>query len=126
MKPIIIAASSIVTAALLSYAVAIVSEQRTRLVTSTVLVLLTIGVTLDITSTILMIIASSRGPFTLHGALGASSLAAMVINTILMWRHHAKCGSSALVVRWLHLYSRFAFAWWVTAYIAGGAFVALR
>jgi hypothetical protein len=43
MKPIIMAASTIVTLALVSYAVAIVNEQRRRRVTRNVLLFLTIG-----------------------------------------------------------------------------------
>jgi hypothetical protein len=126
MKPIIMAASTIVTLALISYAIAIVTEQRKRIITSTVLFFLTVGVTLDVTSTILMIIGSSRGAFTLHGALGYSSLAAMLTDTILIWRFRLRSGTSAVVPRGLHLYSRAAFTWWVAAYITGGLLVALR
>jgi len=126
MKPIIMAASTIVTLALISYAIAIITEQRKRIITSTVLLFLTVGVTLDVTSTILMIIGSSRGAFTLHGALGYSSLAAMLTDTILIWRFRLRNGASATVSRGLHLYSRAAFTWWVAAYITGGLLVALR
>lgn len=126
MKTIIAVASSIVTLALISYSVAIITEQRKRLVSDRVRLFLTTGVVLDITSTILMIIGSSRGPFTLHGALGYSSLAAMLTDTILMWRFWLKHGSNAQVSRGLHLYSRVAFVWWVVAYVTGGLLVALR
>ena len=120
------AASTIVTLALISYAVAIVTEQRKRIITTAVLIFLAVGVTLDVTSTILMIIGSSRGAFTLHGALGYSSLAAMLTDTILMWRGRMQNGESTPVSRGLHLYSRVAFTWWVAAYITGGLLVALR
>jgi hypothetical protein len=73
-----------------------------------------------------MIIGSSRGAFTLHGALGYSSLAAMLTDTVLIWRFYLANGAEAEVSRGLHLYSRVAFTWWVIAYVTGGLLVALR
>ena len=77
--------AGIVIFALLSYSISIITEQRTRQVSPFVLRFLTIGIVLDITATTFMIIGSKSGAFTLHGILGYSSLAAMLIDTILIW-----------------------------------------
>ena len=70
MKPLAIFAASIVTLALISYSIAILTEQRKKLVINRVLVFLTLGVVLDISATIMMIIVSENSPFTIHGILG--------------------------------------------------------
>ncbi len=126
MKPILIAGSIIVTLALLSYTIGILTEQRKRVVGNIVLAFLTIGVVLDIIATTCMIIGSESSPFTVHGILGYSSLTAMLIDCILIWRFRLKQGIAAAVSSGLHMYSRLAYIWWVLAYITGAVLVALR
>ena len=126
MKVITLAGSLIVTLALISYSVAIITEQRKRQVTSKVMNFLRAGIALDITATACMIIGSSNSPFTLHGTLGYSSLTAMLIDTILVSRFYRTAPEGTQVPKALHLYSRFAYAWWVIAYITGGMLVAMR
>jgi len=116
----------IVVFALISYSIAIITEQRKRKIINTVLFFLTLGVLLDITATTFMIIGSSKGPLTLHGFLGYSSLTGMTIDAVLIWRQKIKNGIGAAVPKGLHLYSRFAYIWWVLAFITGGLLVALR
>jgi len=111
--------AGIVIFALLAYSLSILTEQRLKLVTPFVLRFLTIGIILDITATAFMIIGSSNSAFSLHGILGYSSLAAMLIDTILIWRFHLATKSGTIVPKGLHLYSRFAYAWWVIAFITG-------
>ena len=111
--------ASIVIFALLSYSLSILTEQRKKLVTPFVLRFLTIGIVLDITATTFMILGSSNSAFSLHGILGYSSLAAMLIDTILIWRFHLATKPGTIVPKGLHLYSRFAYAWWVIAFITG-------
>lgn len=123
MKPILIAGTIIVTFALISYSVGVITEQRRRVITATVLAFLTIGVILDVTATTFMIIGSESGPFTLHGVLGYSSLTAMLIDTVLIWRFRLNGGGKLKVPRWLHLYSRFAYSWWVIAFVTGSLLV---
>ena len=118
--------AGIVIFALLAYSLAIITEQRKRLVTKFVLTFLTIGLVLDITATTFMIIGSTKSAFTLHGILGYSSLAAMMIETILLWRFHAKSSPGELVPKKLHLYSRFAYSWWVIAFVTGLMLVIFR
>jgi hypothetical protein len=50
-----------------------------------VLTFLTAGVLFDISSTTMMIIGARKIPITIHGFIGYSALAAMLIDTILIW-----------------------------------------
>ena len=118
--------AGIVIFALLSYSLSIITEQRKKLVTNFVLRFLTIGIILDITATIFMIIGSSNSAFTPHGFLGYSSLAGMLIDTILIWRFHLNTQPGTIVPKKLHLYSRFAYSWWVIAFITGLMLVVFR
>ena len=117
--------SMIVTIALVFYSIGFTREQRKRKVNTRVLFFYTIGVTLDVTATVFMIIGSSRGMVTLHGFIGYSSLLGMLTDTILLWRYNRKEGPDKDVSKGLHLYSRIAYIWWVVAYITGGLLVAI-
>ncbi|MFQ6116407.1 MAG: hypothetical protein ACE5NG_20300 [bacterium] len=125
MKPVLIAGSIIVTFALVSYTIAIFTEQKKGLITNKVLIFLTLGICLDITSTGCMITGSENPAFTLHGIFGYSSLTAMLIDTILIWKVRTTNGINAKVPKHLHLYSRLAYSWWVVAFITGGLLVAM-
>lgn len=118
--------ASIVIFALLSYSLSIITEQRKKLVTPFVLRFLSIGIILDITATIFMIIGSTNSAFSLHGILGYSSLAAMLLDTILIWRFHLSSQQGTKVPARLHLYSRYAYSWWVIAFFTGLMLVVFR
>lgn len=122
MSGLLIAGTIIVNFALLFYTIGIVSEQRSHRVTRQTLFFLTVGVVFDVVATGFMIAGSSHGPFTTHGLLGFSSLAAMLLETTFAWRHHKRSGDE-LVPGWLHIYSRLAYTWWVVAYITGAILV---
>ena len=124
MKPILMAGTTIVILALLFYTIGIITEQRLHRVTKKVLLFLSLGVIFDISATICMIIGSSKGWFTYHGILGFSSLGAMLLETYLAWQYYLKNGE-AEVTKFLHIYSRVAYVWWVIAFISGGLLVAL-
>jgi hypothetical protein len=126
MLPLAKIAATVVTLALISYSVAIITEQRKRKVLNIVLVFLTLGVALDIGATTMMIIVSENSPFSIHGILGYSSLTLMIIDAILLWRFRIKNGSGETVARPVHLYSRIAYIWWVAAYITGTLMVMLK
>lgn len=126
MNPLSRTGATIVVFALASYTIAVVGEQRRRRITPRILAFLTVGVLLDVTATIFMILGSSKGAFTLHGVLGYSSLAAMIVDTILIWRLARNAPLGTPVPRGLHLYTRVAYLWWVAAFITGGLLVALR
>ena len=118
MNNVLIRAVIVVTVALMFYAIGAITEQRKKRVTPRVLIFLTAGVSLDITSTGLMIAGSGNIPITVHGMIGYSALLVMLVDAILIWRYWLK-NKAAEVPRKLHLYTRFAFGWWVIAYVAG-------
>jgi hypothetical protein len=68
-----------------------------------------------------MILGSNNIPFTIHGVLGYSALALMLVDTIRVWKFWKGPNREEKVPRNLHLYTRIAYCWWVIAYIAGAA-----
>lgn len=113
--------SIVVTVALVVYALGVLTEQFKQIVNRVVILFISVGFLLDLTATVLMILGSRNGPITLHGIIGYSALTAMLIEVVCLWRHWLKNGQRAMQpTRFLHLYTRFAYAWWVIAYIAGG------
>ncbi len=125
MNSLVLTGTIVVFFALASYSIAIITEQRKKQIIGRVLVFLTLGVLLDITATTFMILGSTKG-FTFHGFLGYTSLAGMFTDAVLIWRLKTKSGTGAAVPRWLHQYSRYAYIWWVLAFITGGLLVAFR
>jgi hypothetical protein len=125
MKTASMIGSFIVTIAMVFYSLGYTRERRRQLVTSRVLSFYTIGISLDITATIFMIIGSTKGLVTPHGLIGYSSLLGMLTDTFILWRHYLKKGPGENVSRRVHLYSRIAYIWWIIAYITGGLLVAL-
>ncbi|OGJ92458.1 MAG: hypothetical protein A2487_00765 [Candidatus Raymondbacteria bacterium RifOxyC12_full_50_8] len=121
MNSTLIAGTCIVTCALISYSIAVITEQRKMAIGRFGLFFFTLGVLLDITATIFMIIGSKNIPITFHGVLGYSALTGMLIDAILMWRTWLR---TAPMAKKLHLFTRIAYAWWVVAYFAGG-FIAM-
>jgi len=121
LNPTLRIAVVIVTGALLAYSIAVITEQRKKFITPFILAALTTGITLDISSTVLMIIGSRHIPITIHGCLGYSALAVMLVDTILLWRFWNKGGRDKPTPRKLHLYTRFCYIWWAIAYVAGAA-----
>jgi hypothetical protein len=116
MNPTIVKAVIVVTCALVAYSIGVITEQRKKSITKSVLTFLTIGVILDITSTVLMIMGSSG--ITYHGFIGWSALAVMLADSILIWRFWLK-NKSAAVTRGINIYTRWAYGWWVIAYVLG-------
>ena len=112
-----------VTAALLAYSIAVLTEQFKKKVNKTVLIFLTLGIILDITATSFMIYGSSNSAFTLHGILGYSALLAMLIDAYLIWKNYLKVGEN--IKNSIHVYSLVAYLWWIVAFITGGLLVAL-
>jgi uncharacterized repeat protein (TIGR03987 family) len=109
----------IVTFAMLFYSIAVIAEQRTSVVSRVILLFLTAGVFCDVTATILMIIGSRNTPVTIHGVLGYTALIAMLSDTVIIWRYWINSKGSFRMLRQFHLYTRIAYIWWITAYIAG-------
>ncbi len=87
MGPVIIRAVVVVPFALISYSVAVITEQKKSAVTKLIILFLTGGVLLDISSIVLMIVDSTNTPLTVHCVIGYSALLVMLIDAILIWRH---------------------------------------
>jgi uncharacterized repeat protein (TIGR03987 family) len=118
LNPTLTKAVVVVTFALIFYTIGVITEQRSSLISRRVLLFLSLGVVFDISSTALMIVGSRKIPITVHGFIGYSALLLMLIETVLMWifwKRHNKEQVSAAV----NVYTKFAYGWWVIAYIAG-------
>ena len=124
LNSILIRAVIVVTFALIFYSSAVITEQIKHRISKRVLIFLTTGIALDITSTVLMIIGARKIPITVHGFIGYSALLVMLIDTILIWRFWKNNGNKQ-VPSGLNLYTRLAYGWWVVAYIAGAVIAML-
>jgi hypothetical protein len=125
MKPVLIAGITIVNLALISYSIAIITQSRKKLMSRQVLTFLTIGVMLDITATICMVIGSGHF-ITLHGVIGYSSLAGMLTDTILSYRFASKNGVGATLTPNFSRWSQLAYFYWVVAYVTGAMIVMMK
>jgi uncharacterized repeat protein (TIGR03987 family) len=119
MNTLSIIGATVVTLALISYSIGILSEQIRRKILPRVLIFITLGVVLDVTATVFMILGSQNSPFTIHGFIGYSALFIMLIELIRIWQAYKKSGMNSEVPKGLHLFSRLAYIWWVVAYITG-------
>jgi hypothetical protein len=66
-----------------------------------------------------MILGSRNSPFTPHGFIGYSALLVMMTELVRVWRTYRRSGIRSDIPKGLHLYSRYAYIWWVVAYITG-------
>jgi hypothetical protein len=126
MNSFLIVGTSIVNLALISYSLFIYQELKYKIVSKKLLSFLTTGILLDIIATICMVTGSSKGAFTIHGIIGYSSLLAMLIDTILLWKLKNNKGVGSTITPKLHAYSVFAYTWWIVAYITGALIVMMR
>lgn len=116
----------LVTLALISYGVGSFSLQRFKIIRKRALWFLSVGIVLDISATLCMILGSTNSPFTVHGFLGYSALLVMAIDIILVWRVYSKNGIEAKIEKPLLIYAKLAYGWWVIAYITGSLLVILK
>lgn len=119
MNALLSLGTKVVIFALIAYSIAIITEQRKHKISNFILTFLSLGIILDITATLFMILGTTNSIFTLHGILGYSSLLAMLIDAALLWRFRLLNGTDTEVPRSLHLFSRYAYIWWVLAFITG-------
>ena len=118
--------AGVVTLALISYSVGIISGQKSKKVSKTVLSFIIVGVILDVTATSFMIIGSTNSPFTFHGFIGYSALLAMLIDMVLLWRAKRQSGINTTTKKSLSIYSLLAYIWWVVVYISGSFMVMVK
>lgn len=123
MNPISILAAFIITFALLFYGVGSITLQRFKQVSTVVFWFLLVGIILDLTAIVCMIIGAQGTPFTLHGLLGYSAFLVMFVYFILIARIFLKNGKNTPLPKPLEKYTKFAYAWWVIAYFTGSLLV---
>jgi uncharacterized repeat protein (TIGR03987 family) len=126
MKPILIIGTTIVNLALIFYTVGVLSEQKNKIVSLFSIGFITTGVVFDIVATVCMILGSSHTALSSHGLFGYSALLLMLVDCVLLWRFRILKGEAIIVSKALHLYSRFAYIWWVVAYLTGAVLIAIR
>jgi len=124
MKPYTLIAIAIVTLALVCYTVGTLASQRSRRVTATALGFLALGLIFDIVATIFMILGSGT-LISLHGVLGYSALAGMLIEVAIAWRWRSRHGERT-VTEGMRRYARLAYGYWLLAFISGGCSSACR
>lgn len=117
MNPILMLGSGVVTLALVFYSIAVISEQRKRCISKFILTFITLGICFDISATLLMIIGTNYKLISIHGLIGYSALTAMLVDTTLIWK--TRINHQEEISHKLHIYTRFAYGWWVIAYISG-------
>ncbi len=100
MNPTLRLAVVVVTGALIAYSIAVITEQHKKTLTSFILGALATGLLLDAVSTILMIAGSRHIPLTIHGILGYSAFAAMLTDTILLFRSRGKNRKGRTAAPW--------------------------
>ncbi len=115
-----------VVLALLAYTVAVVVLQKKSVVSNVVLWFQSTGLVVDVAATIFMIIGSKNSAFTVHGFFGYSALLAMLVKTAFIWKTRKNKGAEGRVGAGLQAYSKFAYMWWVLAFIIGGLMVLLK
>lgn len=125
MKPVLIAGITIVNLALISYSTAFFKQNRRKQITHTVIYFLVLGVIFDITSTICMIIGSGK-VVTLHGLIGYSALAGMMIDTFYSYRSVRKKGFNSTISKRFNRMSGIAYLYWVLAYFTGVILIMAR
>jgi hypothetical protein len=91
-----------------------------------VLWFLSMGIVLDITAVIFMIVGSNNTTLTLHSFLGYSAFLVMLTDVVFIWRVYFKEQLNAMVGKKLLFYSKLAYGWWIIAYITGSILVIWR
>jgi hypothetical protein len=125
MKNILIVGIVIVNLALTFYSIAIFKQFRSRMMSRNVLLFLTTGLIFDISATVCMIIGSGNF-LTLHGIIGYSSLAGMLIDTWFSYRLIFTKGINSVVSPKFMRLSLIAYLYWVSAYLTGALIVMLK
>lgn len=126
MNPISLVGAFVITLSLLAYGIGTITLQRFRLVSREVLVFLTAGLVLDVVASVLMIIGSRSTPFTIHGILGYSAILVMAVDVYFVWMEYVKNGIDVVARKKTLWYAKYAYGWWVIAYISGSMLVLWR
>lgn len=115
---------TIITFALVSYSIAIKSENKNRRIIPCVLIFITLGVVLDVTATIFLILGSWNSSISFPGFVALTALMLMLIAFVRVWQAYKKTGRRGYVTKGLHLYTQFAYLCWVVAYFLSSLHIA--
>lgn len=126
MNSLSIVGAFIMTLSLLAYGIGSISLSRFRIIGSIVLIFLSLGIVFDIAAIVLMVLGAKGTPFTLHGLLGYSAFLMMLSDTIWAWYLYFKHGIDSPINNKYHWFARFAYLWWVVAYLTGSLIVLWR
>ncbi|HNW96995.1 MAG TPA: hypothetical protein PKK00_01125 [Bacteroidales bacterium] len=126
MNPILLTGISVVNIALVFYTTAFIIARRKKIISKLFFSILLIAVSFDITATTLMIIGSSKGPLTLHGIIGYTSLGAMIFEAITFYLLIKKNDFGKIFSNKSLKVFTFIFIYWVLAYITGAILIMLR
>lgn len=111
--------------ALVAYTVGIIAAQRGGRATTLVLRAFSFAAAADVFATACMIAGSQGRWLTLHGALGYTALAVMIVVVARLWRLRRQ-GPDAPIPSGMRVALRLAYAGWIVAYSLGVAMAARR
>lgn len=119
MPSVILAGVILIHLALILYSVFFYKERKYKRATNGLLIFITIAVSFDISATTCMMIGTAKEYFTLHGTLGYTALAIMIIDAILIWKHKIQKGSEVQFSPKLTKYTLYAYILWLLAFATG-------
>ena len=119
MPSVIVAGVILIHVALVLYSIFFYKERKYKRATNGLLIFITLAVSFDISATTCMMIGTAKEYFTLHGTLGYTALAIMIIDAILIWKHKIKYGSEAQFSANLNRYTLYGYILWLIAFATG-------
>lgn len=126
MNQISIVGAFIITLSLLAYGIGSITLLRFKIVNTIVLIFLTTGVIFDATAIVFMVIGAQGTPFTIHGFMGYIAFIVMLIDAIWVWVAYFKNGIDSPVSKNLRRFAKYAYLYWVFAYLTGSLIVLWR
>ena len=119
MPSVIVAGVILIHVALVLYSIFFYKERKYKRATYGLLIFITLAVSFDISATTCMMIGTAKEYFTLHGTLGYTALAIMIIDAILIWKHKIKHGSEVQFSTNLNRYTLYGYILWLIAFATG-------
>lgn len=126
MNSLTVAGAIIISFSLLLYGIGFITIQQYKSVSWGVLVFLTLGILLNLTALVLMIVGSIDPLITVHSILGVSSFLVMLIHVIFAWQKFFIKRTEAVLHKKFLTLSKLVYGWWIITYIAGSLLVILK
>lgn len=125
MQPKLIAGVALVNLALIIYTIFIIRFRKKQKMDRANLILFAFGALVNMASTVLMILGSSKGGFSLHSYIGYSGLLSILIALFFSFRKVFAQGFEAEITSPFKRGVSLAYFLWIAAYIAGALVVAM-